>query len=264
MRRNHAKRARVRAAAVVGALVGVGTALALQAGSGSNWADLGLAIVSGGIVGGALVLVEGMLAGAADQRSAESSLRMQLTSATELNGIDLSDENLAGFYLPGKDLVAAKLSHTSLGGALLYYADLRFADLRSADLRGADLSGCTLRGADLTDARLAGAILNDADLRGARFDDADLRGCMLVSVRASEASFLGAQMTDVVIKDANLEGADLRGNGLKESQLGPVQWSATTVWPERFAPPASAGVSDRDLSELGLAEYLALRHSLRD
>ena len=129
MGRGKAIRARGMAAALVGALIAAGTALALMGGRDSTWGDLGLAVVSGGIVGGALVLVESVLAGAADERSAEAALHLQLTSATQLNGIDLSDRELTGYYLPGKDLVAARLCRARLSRSRLYYADLRYADL---------------------------------------------------------------------------------------------------------------------------------------
>ena len=60
---------------------------------------------------------------------------------TDLNGIDLDNEDLRG--------------------AILENAELRFADLAGADLRGANLEDAHLLGADLKGAKLGGATMPD-------------------------------------------------------------------------------------------------------
>lgn len=64
----------IRAGAVIGALIAAGVAMAGAASGGSVWRDLGLAIVSGGIVGGVLVAVEAMLVSAAERRAGHEAL----------------------------------------------------------------------------------------------------------------------------------------------------------------------------------------------
>lgn len=94
----------------MGALVAVGTVMALASGATSVWRDLGLAVLSGGVVGGALVTVESMLSGAAEQRAEHTALLAQLATTTDLNGIDLAGRQLPDLYLPGRALVAANLA----------------------------------------------------------------------------------------------------------------------------------------------------------
>jgi hypothetical protein len=77
----------------------------------------------------------------------------------ELQGIDLSWEQLPEVSFQGADLYGAKLTGTILtgaelsGGVNLTHADLGRADLTGANLCGADLRGANLRDATLTDIR---------------------------------------------------------------------------------------------------------------
>jgi uncharacterized protein YjbI with pentapeptide repeats len=253
------RRPRLIAASLVGGLIAIGTAVSLSAGAGSVGRDLGLAILSGGIVGGALVTVESLLASAADKRSAAASLRMMLSTTTDLNGIDLSGEQLAEMYLPGRALVAAELSNAEFTGTKLPFADLRFAQLRAADLRNVDLRGATLAGADLTGADLRGALLDDADISDAVLAGADLRGATLRDVRAQRTRFGNATVTAAQFDNVFLEGADLSEVAGTLTLQGAAQYDETTRWRPEFDPPDRVAVRQEPISEMDLAMYLAYR-----
>lgn len=253
------RRARSLAAALVGALVAVGTVLSLSTGTGSAGRDLALAIVSGGIVGGALVTVESLLASAADARSSAASLRTMLSTTTDLNGIDLSGEQLADLYLPGRALVAAQLSGADLSGSKLPFADLRYAKLRSANLSNADLRGSTLVGADLTGADLRGVLFDDADLSDATFDDADLSNASLTDVRAQGTKFATANLTGATFDNVYLEGADMSATTGRIELNEAVQYDAATQWPASFTPPPSSDVVQEPIATMDLAAYLSYR-----
>jgi uncharacterized protein YjbI with pentapeptide repeats len=253
------RRARLWAAALVGALVASGTAISLGAGSGSVGRDLGLAILSGGIVGGALVVVESLLASAADARSSAAALRAMLSTTPDLNGIDLADEQLPNLYLPGRALVAAQLCGTNLSGSQLPFADLRYAQLRNADLRHADLRGATLVGADLSGADLRGTLLDDADLSDANLDQADLSDASLVDARAQRTRFGTAELTGATFDNVYLEGADLSAVRGRLELAGGTQYDQATRWPPTFGAPPSAEVIQEPIAEMDLAAYLAYR-----
>ncbi len=102
------------AAGIVAALVAAGIVIAAVAAADSLWRELGLALLSGGVVGGALTAVEYVLAGAADARSDHNALLAQLSSTIDLNGIDLSGRDLRRLYLPGRAAVAARCTGTLL------------------------------------------------------------------------------------------------------------------------------------------------------
>jgi hypothetical protein len=97
--------------------------------------DLSASIVGGGIVAFVVLYLDQVLS----QRQEKNLLRLQLSTGGDLQRIDLRDQDLSGFYLPGKDF-------------------------READLRGADLRRTTLSGASFIDTRLYGADVRGADL----------------------------------------------------------------------------------------------------
>ncbi len=253
------RRPRMIAAALVGSLVAVGTVASMSATTGSVGRDLGLAVLSGGIVGGALVTVESLLASAADRRSAAPSLRMMLSTTTDLNGIDLSGENLTDLYLPGRAMVAAELTGADLSDSKLPFADLRFAQLRNTNMRGIDLRGATLAGADLSGADLRGALLDDADLSDAKLAGADLSGASLTDARAERTRFGDATVAGAQFANVFLDGADLSESVGPITMQQPVQHDDATRWPSGFEPPESTPVTQEPIAEMDLAAYLAYR-----
>jgi uncharacterized protein YjbI with pentapeptide repeats len=247
-------------ALVVVGLLGVGLVMTFASHDGGAVRELGVAVVSGAIIGGAFVTVETLLSSAADQRAAHDSLLTVLSTTTDLSGIDLAGRQLPDLYLPGRAMVAANLEGVVMRGAKLYYADLRHARLAGADLTAADLSGSTLAGADLSGARLEGAVLDDADLRDAILTGADLTDAVIDSAILERTRLDEATLTRTTISSSHLMGADFGGaKHLGEAVLRDNEHDATTVWPAGFVPPGSVDVHQEVIAGLDLATYLALR-----
>jgi uncharacterized protein YjbI with pentapeptide repeats len=85
---------------------------------------------------------------------------------------DLSEANLGGLKVPGKDLDRANLSKANLNQADLSKTDMSGADLSGANLSGANLSEADLSGTDLSGADLSGADITKTNLDGAKLDNA--------------------------------------------------------------------------------------------
>lgn len=256
------RRARISAASLVGTLIAIGLTVSLSADSGSIWRDLGLAVLSGGIVGGALVTVESLLTGAADRRAEAASLRLMLTTTMDLSGIDIADAQLSDVYLPGRALVAAHLAGANLDGAKLQFADLRHANLVGASLRGADLRGATLAHSDLRDSNFEGALLDDADLSHALLDNANLSAASLLDTRLEQTRFGRARVTGTAIGNAYLHGAQLADVDGPLDLARPVEYDGSTTFPSGFEPPRSVSVTQAPIARMDLADYLAYRRSI--
>jgi Pentapeptide repeats (8 copies) len=97
--------------------------------------DLGATVVGGGIVALVVLYLDQVLS----LRQERNILRLQLSSGSHFERIDLRNQDLSGFYLPSKDF-------------------------KEADLRGADLRRTTLSGSSFIRTRLYGADLRGADL----------------------------------------------------------------------------------------------------
>ena len=241
-------RARVAGFGIVLALVVAGTTAALVAEQGSVWRELGLAFVSGGVVGAAFVSIESILTAAADKRSHYETLVAQLSSTVDLNGIDLSNRDLSGLYLPGRALVAARLVGTNLDESKLYFGDFRRANFRGASLRGADLSGSTLAGADLSDADLSSATLCDVDLSDACLEGAILRDVVLTDGRLQGANLAGAELHGATVRTSYLQGARLAQANLAGAEFVDNEFDDSTEWPPSFDVPERIAVVQADFA----------------
>lgn len=233
--------------------------MTLISGDGDVVRALGLAVVSGAIIGGVFVTVESLLTAAANERSSHESLVTLLTTTIDLNGIDLAGRSLRSIYLPGRALVAAQLEELDVAGGKLYYSDLRYARLARADLRGTDLSGSTLAGADLAGARPQDAIMIDADLTGANLNGADLTGAVLENAVLTRADLRRTELRRGTIRACHLMGTNFESAHLEEALLEGNQYDAETTWPIGFHPPATEDVEQAPVSNLDLATYLAVR-----
>jgi uncharacterized protein YjbI with pentapeptide repeats len=191
----------------------------------------GLALAAGGIVAYAVFVAEKRFDAAlrasdeererAAQRALEraierTSLQQTLFLMPTLEGINLSDRDLSGFFLREKSLMSAELRNADMRDAILIGANLRYADLTEADLRRADL-----RGADLTGAPIIDAELSDAKLHGAKLEAADLRN---------------AKLHNADLSDANLDLAKMNG-----VHFDGALYSEYTTWPSDFDPEAAGG-----------------------
>ncbi len=253
------QRARLAGLAIVLTVVSAGVAVAAVAADGTVWRELALALVSGGVVGGAFVSVEVLLAGASEARSEHDALVTQLSSTGGLDGIDLSERELRGLYLPGRSLVAARLVGAHLEETKLYFGNLRHADLHHAFLNGADLSGSTAAFADLRQADLRDAVLMDVDLSHCALGGADLRGAVLTNGRLQQASLAGAKLAGFVVRNSFLEGADFSAAEIGGAVLEGNRYDATTLWPNGYVPAPSVEVTQEDFASMDLPAYLAWR-----
>jgi hypothetical protein len=117
-------------------------------------------------------------------------------------GIDLSNCDLAGAYLPSANFSGANLSG---------------ADLTDANLNSTNLTGANMAGADLTDVTLSGANTSGDNMTGANLDgDSD------VGANFSGANLTGANMNLNSLVNANLDGATMTG-----AIVTGVQWKNT-------------------------------------
>lgn len=177
--------------ALVGLMTAVGLALAL---GWVGWIDnadedgfetdqeIGVGLLTGGLIGGALLLIderrESDRASRDDQLAALQMRHSIITAVTikdDLVGVVLAGHDLTGLVVSGRDLTGANLSYANLtdarfGQACMVDVWLRGANLTRAVLGGVDLTGADLSGADLTDAILSGANLRRAKLDRVRLD----------------------------------------------------------------------------------------------
>ncbi len=239
-------------------LLVVGCAFFVEGSDSTKQADLGVALLSGAIIGLAILGAEYLV----DQRErhlselvAEWDRRQNLIQTISMNndltGIDLSGRNLDGIYLRGKKLNGANLVGVSLRGADLTNAEFRDALLIGADLSGAILAGTCFRGAvmyaaDLSRAttrpgpgRLDGhgedrpdertALLTDDEVRriaqqigyAGPMDDARHWFGELYDRRATfdRALMLAATLDEAELMGASFTGADLSGASLRATNL---------------------------------------------
>lgn len=208
-------RHRWRAGLLVAVVTSVGAALLASGPKGVHPSyDLGLALVSGATVGLVFVVVESLLASAADARAARSSLLLQLALTEALEGIDLTAADLRDQYLPNKRLIAARFVDADLRGASLLFADLRSAQMARMKAAEADLGGSNFEGADLREADLQGAVLLDCG-----FSNANLTGAVLRGADLRYSTMRGSLLGGADLPGANLDQTDLRGADLRSATL---------------------------------------------
>ena len=181
-----------------------------------------------------------------------------------LQGCDLSQQNLTGANLTSADLSDANLASANLTGdsqfgdadfqgatmtdAILTDVDAYFADFSDADCSGADLSGGTvdnseLSGANLSDADLTGAsiysttvtgtILSGADVRNGVLEGEDFTGDNLSKVKLTSAllfqdNLTNANLTGARFTDARVDSDNLTGATLIRATLTGATWNDTT------------------------------------
>jgi uncharacterized protein YjbI with pentapeptide repeats len=205
-----------------------------RSGPSTAQSDLGLALLGGGlaVVAGFLVSLAVFSAQrrldatlqATEERHERENLKMALSMADDLRGVDLHGRNLEGLRLVEKQMDGANFER---------------ANLRRAELRGVVLQHSRLADADLRDARITigpgqwhtslyQASLRGADLRGA-YVRADLRRADLIG-----ADLRGAQLGRAMFKHEREAG--------EEAALRGARYDSETVWPNDFEPDAWGAV----------------------
>jgi uncharacterized protein YjbI with pentapeptide repeats len=165
------------------------------------------------------------------------SVPMQLK---QLNGLNLSGEDLTYAYLSKAYLSNADLSHT-----ILFRTD--FSD---ANLSAANLSEASLIESDLGDARLYGAnlykaVLNDARLNDVNFSNANLTDCELFRVKMFDATLLGTNMTNADLRNADLSNCDMTDAILVNANLTDANLSNAKLTRADFS---NANLTDANLT----------------
>lgn len=122
--------------------------------------------------------------------------------------------DLEGINLSGENLCKANLSKTRLFGA-----NLHGTNLDRANLIGAVLDGANLHGANLSRANLHGAVLDGANLHGAVLDNATLHGARLVGAILGQANLVKANCFEANLEKANFFGANLEQANLFRANL---------------------------------------------
>lgn len=258
----------------IGMAVGVLVALAML--GGSLWstapdrrqatANLGtgllVSVVVAGAVGGAQFAIDDRrrdVERRADERlrAIEHQQGLRLTVGREvLRNIDLSGEDLRGFYFARKDLRHANLRDANLSDAVLNSATLRAADLsgstlHDADLGGADLSAVPIDRTDRDRINLAGADFRGANLRDANLTKTELHDVNLIGARLNGATLDGvtlsgryAQLDRADLRGASLYGANLRAASLQGAKLQGSRCDSATGWPEGFDHVSAGAVCE--------------------
>ena len=222
--------------------------------------DLGLALMSGAVIAFAVLGVQIMFdirnQQAADESQAiadKQNLQFQVARQRDLSSIALAGQDLAGFYLPSKNMTGANLANVVATGAIVNRTDLSRSNLTDADFTGAQLRGARLleaegprvilKDTDLRGASLERANLPNADLSGAKLDfaqvGAELEDATLDRARMPAADLRGADLRDASLVNADmdiarLQGVDMRGAKLAGAKLKWAVYDAETVWPDGF------------------------------
>lgn len=148
-----------------------------------------------------------------------------------LDGVDLSDTNLADANFNG-----SSMRNTNLSGADLSTASLKEVDFSGANLTNANLSGAKLDNANFSGANLTNANLSDSGLENANLCDTNLTNANLSGAKMREANLSGANFTKANLSDANLEGTNIEGTKFDEANLSNtiyemkfMKWEVTTT-----------------------------------
>lgn len=186
--------------------------------------EIGVGLLTGGIIGSVLLMIDERREDARDEHDAElarrsmrHSLITALTVKDDLTNIVLAGQDLQDIVLSGRDLTRADLTGANLTGAKLHGATLSLVNLTGANLTGANLTG-----ADLTR-----AILRKANLTGANLSLADL----------TRAKLRGANLTRATLSLADLTEADLTGATLDPFDRLTLLSDRDTVWPRAGRSP---------------------------
>jgi len=157
---------------------------------------------------------------------------------------DLTDADLSGATLAGRDLSRAVLTGANLSGADLSEAVLDGARMIRARLVGADLLGASMVEANLTWANLKNARLASAIFRGACLADSDLTG----------ARMRGADFTNADLEGADLRGAELTGTVMNGTDLTGTVFDAPAGDDHVDAAYEADAVLDTDHEPLPISE----------
>ena len=222
-----------------------------------TWLDVGESMISGGLVGGAFVIVNLFISREEEKRD----LRCQLETGMEFPDINLTSSPLGGIYMPYRVLYMATLDDSDLRKAVLIFADLRWVSARRADFTEADMSGVNAEHATLTLAVLRDAVLDDVSLRNAVVRGGDLRGAVVRGGDLRGADFTGCTAAGAVFIDCLFDDA-IMPDDIADATLDNPTYNDATRWSGGYTPPPVGTPVDADVAAMGLVEYLAYRKAV--
>jgi uncharacterized protein YjbI with pentapeptide repeats len=213
--------------------------------------------------------------------------------ANDLRGINLGNNNLAGWDFSGQDLTNAGFSSTVTGanltgaivagasfdgaigfthGQLLSTASYQEKNLRGIGLWRIDLTGVDLSGIDLSNAYLAVSRLTGADLRGALvagasfqealgftreqlYSTASYQAKKLQGISLSAIDLTGWDFREQNLSNANFAGATLTGANLTGAIVtGSNLWKTTSRGFTKEQLYSTASYHAKDLRSITLSE----------
>ncbi len=148
-----------------------------------------------------------------DVSATQSGCNTKPAPSVNMNGCDLSNQDLSKADLRSIQLVGANLHLTKFEQADLAGANLSKATATSTFLAQADLEGANLQGTNLQAAGLYGADLSYTNASGANLTGVDLTG---------------ADLSSSILIDTNLTNANLTGAKLANAYMSGTVWKNTT------------------------------------
>lgn len=214
----------------------------------------------------------------------------ELLQTFDLQGVDLSDQELAwldfsecdlrGSNFSGCDLrknqfCRADLRHATfdrvimtgtLDGALLAGASFRHASFDDPDLTRLNWEGCQeappdFSGANLQSGSLSGIVLTNAKLESADLSDADLGSASLKQANLRNVRLANAELVDTDLEGSDLRSADLTSADLSRSNLRKCDLSNTRL---EGATLKEADLRGADLRESSITSAKSVAAALLD
>jgi uncharacterized protein YjbI with pentapeptide repeats len=157
-----------------------------------------------------------------------SGCNIKPAPSVNMNGCDLSNEDLSTTDLRSIQLVGANLHLTKLEQSDLAGANLSKATATSTFLAQADLEGANLQGTNLQAAGLYGADLSYTNASGASMKGALLPGAGLYNANLTGVDLTGADLSNAILINTNLTNANLTSAKLANAYMSGTVWKNTT------------------------------------
>jgi uncharacterized protein YjbI with pentapeptide repeats len=142
-------------------------------GAGGRWQTL---LLSG--------MVTGIYIGAESTSGSQAVFeKLHLSSALDLQEINLPFANFCGVYCKNQDFSEANLSHCLFTDAYLEHTIFMDANLQHTDFSRANLRQVSFMNADLRGADFENCDLTNADFTGAYLDNATFPGAILTNIK---------------------------------------------------------------------------------
>jgi uncharacterized protein YjbI with pentapeptide repeats len=230
----------------VGAMVFLASAgfVLVRSENGTAQRDVGTALLTGVIVGAAIVWLQFTVQHSIDRSAERQNLRLTLNLQHDLVGIDVNHQDLRGLYLSYKDL-----RHANLRSTRLQHTELTGSDLADAYMEGAHLYEAVLRGTQLSDVHLQKVhavhanfieargteVKMTGDFERAVFDHAKMPRAYMVYATLKKAELEHAEFVEAEAEHAKLEGAHLANANFEHAELSFANFNGADTAEANFA-----------------------------